>query len=123
MLALIGRPEIAVLDELTTGLDPEARRDTWKLIEGVRDHGVTILLVTHLMEEAERLCDRVALIDHGRAIALGRPAALGEQVAGSKRVRLRHPGSVGRPSSTDCPKSAWSSTTARTSWWPVPGTC
>ena len=95
VLALIGRPEIAVLDELTTGLDPEARRDTWKLIEGVRDRGVTILLVTHLMEEAERLCDRVALIDHGRVIALGRPAALGEQVAGSKRVRLRHPGSVG----------------------------
>ena len=95
VLALIGRPEIAVLDELTTGLDPEARRDTWKLIEGVRGRGVTILLVTHLMEEAERLCDRVALIDHGRVIALGRPAALGEQVAGSKRVRLRHPGSVG----------------------------
>jgi ABC-2 type transport system ATP-binding protein len=91
VLALIGQPEIAVLDELTTGLDPEARRDTWKLIEGVRDRGVTIVLVTHLMEEAERLCDRVALIDHGKVVALDRPAALGEMAATSKRVRLRGP--------------------------------
>jgi ABC-2 type transport system ATP-binding protein len=95
VLALIGRPDIAVLDELTTGLDPEARRDTWKLIEAVRDRGVTIVLVTHLMEEAERLCDRVALIDHGRVIALDRPAALGERAATSRRIRLRSPGSLG----------------------------
>jgi ABC-2 type transport system ATP-binding protein len=94
VLALIGQPEIAVLDELTTGLDPEARRDTWKLIEGVRDRGVTIVLVTHLMEEAERLCDRVALIDHGRVIALDRPAALGKQASTSQRIRLRSPGSL-----------------------------
>jgi ABC-2 type transport system ATP-binding protein len=93
VLALIGQPEIAVLDELTTGLDPEARRDTWRLIEGVRDRGVTIVLVTHLMEEAERLCDRVAVIDHGRVIALDRPAALSERASSSKRVRLRSPGS------------------------------
>ena len=66
-LALIGRPEVAILDELTTGLDPQARRDTWGVIEDLRDEGVTILLVTHLMEEAERLADRVALIDGGRA--------------------------------------------------------
>jgi ABC-2 type transport system ATP-binding protein len=91
VLALIGRPEIAVLDELTTGLDPEARRDTWKLIEGVRDRGVTILLVTHLMEEAERLCDRVALIDHGEVIALDRPVALATTAAASKRVRFTAP--------------------------------
>jgi ABC-2 type transport system ATP-binding protein len=76
VLALIGQPKIAVLDELTTGLDPEARRDTWRLIEGVRARGVTIVLVTHFMDEAERLCDRVALIDHGRVIALDRPSAL-----------------------------------------------
>jgi ABC-2 type transport system ATP-binding protein len=88
VLALIGRPEIAVLDELTTGLDPEARRDTWRLIEGVRDRGVTIVLVTHSMEEAERLCDRVALIDQGRLIALDRPAALASAAAASKRLRL-----------------------------------
>jgi ABC-2 type transport system ATP-binding protein len=58
-LALIGRPRIAVLDELTTGLDPQARRDTWALIEDIPTRGVTIILVTHFMEEAERLCDRV----------------------------------------------------------------
>src|SRR5437763_8431066 len=87
VLALIGQPEIAVLDELTTGLDPEARRDTWKLIEGVRDRGVTIVLVTHLMEEAERLCDRVALIDRGRVVALDRPAAPSAQADTSQRLR------------------------------------
>src|ERR1700689_4791924 len=90
-LALIGQPRIAVLDEMTTGLDPQARRDAWDLIEGIRDRGVTIVLVTHFMEEAERLCDRVALIDHGRIIALGPPEHLGEQASTSKRVRLRAP--------------------------------
>jgi ABC-2 type transport system ATP-binding protein len=65
-----------VLDELTTGLDPRARRDTWKLIEDVRDSGVTVLLVTHFMEEAQHLCDRVAVINAGRVIALDTPAGL-----------------------------------------------
>jgi ABC-2 type transport system ATP-binding protein len=88
VLALIARPEIAVLDELTTGLDPEARRDTWRLIEGIRARGVTIVLVTHFMEEAERLCDRVALIDHGRVVALDRPGALAIAATTSKRVRF-----------------------------------
>jgi ABC-2 type transport system ATP-binding protein len=88
VLALIGQPEIAVLDELTTGLDPEARRDTWRLIEGIRARGVTIVLVTHLMEEAERLCDRVALIDHGRVVALDRPGALAIAATTTKRVRF-----------------------------------
>jgi ABC-2 type transport system ATP-binding protein len=88
VLALVGQPEIAVLDELTTGLDPEARRDTWRLIEGIRARGVTIVLVTHFMEEAERLCDRVALIDHGRVVALDRPSALALGATTSKRVRL-----------------------------------
>src|ERR1700759_5185394 len=69
-LALTGRPKVAVLDEMTTGLDPQARRDTWELIEGIRDRGVTIVLVTHFMEEAERLCDRVALIDAGKGVAI-----------------------------------------------------
>jgi ABC-2 type transport system ATP-binding protein len=87
-LALIGRPKIAVLDEMTTGLDPKARRDTWELIESVRDRGVTILLVTHFMEEAERLCDRVALIDNGRIVALGTPASLAAQARGGKVVRF-----------------------------------
>jgi ABC-2 type transport system ATP-binding protein len=88
VLALVGRPEVAVLDELTTGLDPEARRDTWRLIEGVRARGVTIVLVTHFMEEAERLCDRVAMIDHGRVVALDRPGALAIAATTSKRVRF-----------------------------------
>jgi ABC-2 type transport system ATP-binding protein len=87
-LALIGRPKIAVLDEMTTGLDPQARRDTWELIEGIRARGVTIVLVTHFMEEAERLCDRVALIDSGRVVALDTPAALAERARGGKAVRF-----------------------------------
>jgi len=87
-LALIGRPKIAVLDEMTTGLDPQARRDTWELIEGIRDRGVTIVLVTHFMEEAERLCDRVALIDSGRVVALDAPASLAARARGGKSVRF-----------------------------------
>jgi ABC-2 type transport system ATP-binding protein len=75
-LALVGNPEIAILDELTTGLDPHARRDTWSLIERVRDRGVTVLLVTHFMDEAERLCDRVAIFDAGRVVATGTPDEL-----------------------------------------------
>jgi ABC-2 type transport system ATP-binding protein len=87
-LALIGRPQVAVLDEMTTGLDPQARRDTWGLIEGIRGRGVTIVLVTHFMEEAERLCDRVALIDSGRVVALDTPAGLAARAAGGKQVRF-----------------------------------
>ncbi|MFE2635889.1 ABC transporter ATP-binding protein [Streptomyces scopuliridis] len=75
-LALIGGPRVVVLDELTTGLDPRARRDTWSLIEEIRDSGVTVLLVTHFMEEAQRLCDRIAVIDKGRVAALDSPAGL-----------------------------------------------
>jgi ABC-2 type transport system ATP-binding protein len=88
-LALIGNPQVAVLDELTTGLDPQARRDTWELIEGVRARGVTILLVTHFMEEAERLCDRVALIDAGRVVAVDTPAGLTERVQIEQRIQFR----------------------------------
>src|SRR5262245_12475836 len=87
-LALIGNPRIAVLDELTTGLDPQARRDTWDLIEGVRARGVTILLVTHFMDEAERLSDRVALIDRGRVVALDTPARLAARVEEGERIRF-----------------------------------
>jgi ABC-2 type transport system ATP-binding protein len=88
-LALLGSPKVAVLDELTTGLDPQARRDTWDLIEGIRSRGVTIVLVTHFMEEAERLCDRVALIDSGRIVALDTPAALAERVDTEQRIQFR----------------------------------
>ncbi|MGW4828021.1 MULTISPECIES: ABC transporter ATP-binding protein [unclassified Amycolatopsis] len=82
-LALVGRPEVAVLDELTTGLDPHARRDTWKLVEAVRDTGVTVLLVTHFMDEAERLCDRLAIFDAGRVVATGTPAELRDRAGKS----------------------------------------
>ena len=82
-LALVGDPRVVVLDELTTGLDPRARRDTWQLIEDVRASGVTVLLVTHFMEEAQRLCDRIAVIDQGRVAALDTPAGLIRRSAGS----------------------------------------
>ncbi|MFC9479703.1 ABC transporter ATP-binding protein [Streptomyces griseus] len=85
-LALIGNPKVVVLDELTTGLDPRARRDTWKLIEEVRDSGVTVLLVTHFMEEAQRLCDRIAVIDRGRVVALDTPSGLIRRATGSTVV-------------------------------------
>jgi len=77
-LALIGNPSIAVLDELTTGLDPHARRDVWTLIERLKDNGLTVVLVTHFMDEVERLCDRVAVIHQGRVVALDTPANLAE---------------------------------------------
>jgi ABC-2 type transport system ATP-binding protein len=75
-LALINDPELVFLDELTTGLDPQARRAIWDLVRGIRTRGKTVFLTTHLMEEAERLCDRVAIIDHGRIIDIGTPAEL-----------------------------------------------
>jgi ABC-2 type transport system ATP-binding protein len=82
-LALIGSPRVVVLDELTTGLDPRARRDTWQLIEEVRASGVTVLLVTHFMEEAQRLCDRIAVIAQGRIAALDTPQGLIRRSAGA----------------------------------------
>lgn len=75
-LALIHDPEIVFLDELTTGLDPQARRAIWDLVRGIRARGKTVVLTTHLMEEAERLCDRVAIVDHGRVVDAGTPEAL-----------------------------------------------
>jgi ABC-2 type transport system ATP-binding protein len=75
-LALIGRPEVAFLDEPTAGMDPHARHTTWDIVEGLRERGVTVLLTTHAMDEAERLCDRVAIIDQGRLLAIGSPADL-----------------------------------------------
>ena len=75
-LALVGRPRVAILDELSTGLDPRARREVWSLVRDLRDRGTTVLLVTHGMEEAEELCDRVAIIDAGSVRAIGTPAEL-----------------------------------------------
>jgi ABC-2 type transport system ATP-binding protein len=89
-LALINRPRVVFLDELTQGLDPVARRETWQLIEAARDQGTTIVLVTHDMEEAERLCDRVAVIHGGRLLACGRTADLVATVT-AVRVRFSSP--------------------------------
>ena len=75
-LALINDPEVVFLDELTTGLDPQARRAIWDLVRGIRDRGKTVVLTTHLMEEAERLCDRVAIIERGKIIDVGGPEEL-----------------------------------------------
>jgi len=86
-LALVGNPKLAILDELTTGLDPEARREIWSLIEHMRDRGVTVILVTHFMDEAERLCDRLALISRGAVRALDTPEAIAAKAGGS-RVRF-----------------------------------
>lgn len=88
-LALVGRPRVVILDELTTGLDPEARRHMWATVEGLRDAGVTILLVSHAMEEVERLCDRVALLDAGRIVALDTPAGLVKRAGFAQRVTFR----------------------------------
>lgn len=76
LLALINDPEVVFLDELTTGLDPQSRRAIWELVRGIRERGKTVFLTTHLMEEAERLCDRVAIIEHGRIIDMDSPERL-----------------------------------------------
>jgi ABC-2 type transport system ATP-binding protein len=75
-LALINDPDVVFLDELTTGLDPQSRRAIWELVRGIRDRGKTVFLTTHLMEEAERLCDSVAIIDHGRIVDIDSPGRL-----------------------------------------------
>ena len=130
--ALVGDPELLFLDEPTTGLDPQSRRQLWEIIREIRAAGRTVLLTTHYMDEAERLCDRVAIVDQGRVIALGSPRELiasagrrarhrvhacratassgsssGQQLAGLPAVSAVAPGErpsepVGRPSRTSC---------------------
>jgi ABC-2 type transport system ATP-binding protein len=87
-LALINDPEVVFLDELTTGLDPQARRAIWDLIRGIRQRGKTVFLTTHLMEEAERLCDRVAIIEHGRIIDIDTPQRLVDRHCPERSVML-----------------------------------
>jgi ABC-2 type transport system ATP-binding protein len=87
-LALINDPEVVFLDELTTGLDPQSRRAIWELVRGIRDRGKTVFLTTHLMEEAERLCDRVAIIEHGRIIDIDRPERLVDRHCPERTVVL-----------------------------------
>lgn len=87
-LALINDPEVVFLDELTTGLDPQARRKIWDLVRGIRERGKTVFLTTHLMEEAERLCDRVAIMDHGRIIDIDQPQRLVDKYCPERSVIL-----------------------------------
>jgi ABC-2 type transport system ATP-binding protein len=88
-LALVGNPEVVFLDELTAGLDPGARRATWDLISQVRAGGVTVVLVSHFMDEVEELCDRVAILERGRIAALDTPGGLVDSAGGEYRVRFR----------------------------------
>ena len=87
-LSLINDPEVVFLDELTTGLDPQARRETWEHVQAIRQRGKTVLLVTHFMDEAERLCDRIGIIDHGRVVAVDTPQNLIHRVQAETRIRF-----------------------------------
>ena len=89
-LALVHEPEVVLLDELTTGLDPQARRDAWALVREIRERGATVILTTHFMEEAERLCDRVAIVDHGRVVALDTVGRLIASLGEERRVTFTH---------------------------------
>jgi ABC-2 type transport system ATP-binding protein len=91
VLALINDPDVVFLDELTTGLDPQSRRTIWDLVRGIRERGKTVLLTTHLMEEAERLCDRVAIIEHGRTIDIDTPDRLVSRHCPERTVVLTTP--------------------------------
>jgi ABC-2 type transport system ATP-binding protein len=85
-LALINNPELVFLDELTTGLDPQARHAMWDMVRGIREQGKTVFLTTHFMEEAERLCDRVAIMDHGKIVALDTPQNLIRKLGAGNRL-------------------------------------
>jgi ABC-2 type transport system ATP-binding protein len=85
-LALVSNPDLVFLDELTTGLDPQARRAMWDEVRTVRERGTAVFLTTHFMEEAERLCDRVAIIDHGKIVALDTPQNLIDSLGAENRV-------------------------------------
>ena len=91
-LALLNDPDLVFLDELTTGLDPRARHAMWDLVRGMRERGKTVFLTTHFMEEAERLCDRVAIMDHGRIVALDTPEKLISSMGAETRVVFSTPG-------------------------------
>jgi ABC-2 type transport system ATP-binding protein len=93
--ALVGDPELLFLDEPTTGLDPQARRQLWDILRQFKAQGRTILLTTHYMDEAERLCDRTAIVDHGRVIALGTPAELIARVGGEHLIEFALEGDAG----------------------------
>ncbi|HSW39246.1 MAG TPA: ABC transporter ATP-binding protein, partial [Acidobacteriota bacterium] len=87
-LALVNDPQVVFFDELTTGLDPQARRAMWGMVSSIREAGKTVILVTHFMEEAERLCDRVAIVDQGKIVALDTPTNLIRSIDGGLRINL-----------------------------------
>jgi ABC-2 type transport system ATP-binding protein len=93
--ALVGDPELLFLDEPTTGLDPQSRRQLWDILHELRQEGRTILLTTHYMDEAEKLCNRVAVVDHGKVIALGTPAELIARIGGDHFIEFRLQNSAG----------------------------
>jgi ABC-2 type transport system ATP-binding protein len=100
-LAVVTDPDVVFLDEMTTGLDPAARHTTWELVEAIRSRGTTVVLVTHFMDEAERLCDRIAVMDAGRIVAMDTPAALIESEAGAVRVKFTTDKRVGQEEAVD----------------------
>ena len=114
-LALINDPDVVFLDELTTGLDPQSRRTIWELVRGIRARGKTVFLTTHLMEEAERLCDRVAIIDHGRIIDIDTPARLVARHCPERTVEIVTVDAAGRGSASGRSRAStrWSATTGR----------
>jgi ABC-2 type transport system ATP-binding protein len=103
-LALINRPEVVFFDELTTGLDPQARRSMWDLVRQIREGGSTVFLTTHYMEEAERLCDRVLIIDHGQIVALDTPEAMIRALGAENRLVFTLPEDQSAPSLKDLPQ-------------------
>ncbi|MGD9030016.1 MAG: ABC transporter ATP-binding protein [Anaerolineae bacterium] len=103
-LALIGKPEVVFFDELTTGLDPQARRAMWDLVRQIRDQGATVFLTTHYMEEAERLCDRVLIIDHGQIVAFDTPEAMIRSLGAENRLVFTLSGNQTAPPLTDLPQ-------------------
>ena len=102
-LALVTRPRLVFLDEMTTGLDPAARRDAWRVIQQARQGGTTVVLVTHFMDEAEQLCDRICVLAHGRLVAEGSPPALISKYGEGVRVRFEVPDDVALPDWTRLP--------------------
>jgi ABC-2 type transport system ATP-binding protein len=103
-LALVNQPTVVFFDELTTGLDPQARRSMWDLVRQIREDGCSVFLTTHFMEEAERLCDRVAIMDHGQIIALDTPEVLVRSLGIEKRLVFTLPDGQSAPQLADLPQ-------------------
>jgi ABC-2 type transport system ATP-binding protein len=103
-LALINKPRVVFFDELTTGLDPQARHSMWELVKQVRDGGCTVFLTTHFMEEAEKLCDRVLILDQGSIVALDSPARLVDKIGTEKHISFALPLALPTPAFKDIPQ-------------------